>query len=249
MTAKQQLLQQIETLLLAHPQGLGEAEIARRLGVNRTSIAHLLPQLEENRVLIWEDNNGQLGIIRREVLPKRNTQLDRPLQELRNLLEMRDNEEAKYQEFFRNFPWVLGTHYESIERHQRLDSHNIPDFTGVRVWDNQQDIFEIKPPFMPIFRSDGEFTSGFNESWNQAERYLDLARLERDYLRRRGLNFDNPRCILILGFNLPQELIERINAKQRITPSIQILTYDNILKFMTHVISLLKTMSNQDGEA
>jgi CRISPR-associated endonuclease/helicase Cas3 len=38
-------LVQIETLLLAHPEGLTQAEIARRLQVNRSIISRYLPDL------------------------------------------------------------------------------------------------------------------------------------------------------------------------------------------------------------
>ena len=246
MSRKEQLLQQIEELLLAHPQGLRQVEIARMLGVHRSTIVRSLPKLEEKRVLLWEDSNGYLGIVNQDVLPKRITQLDEPLRRLKVLLEKQENEEAKYQELFQSHPWILGGQYKRIERHQRLDDQNIPDFTGIRVWDNYRDVLEIKPPFMPVFRSDGEFTSSFNESWNQAERYLDFARLERDYLRRKGLDFDNPRCILILGFNLPEELIKKIRAKQRVTPSIQILTYNEVLAFTKHTIDFVRKLKGDD---
>ena len=75
-----------------------------------------------------------------------------------------------------------------------LNDKNIPDFTGVRIHDSYRDIIEVKPPFTKMFRNDGNLNSDFNDAWNQAERYLDFARTERDYLQRKGLRFDNPRC-------------------------------------------------------
>jgi predicted DNA-binding transcriptional regulator YafY len=42
---KARRLIQIETLLLAHPEGLTQAEIARRLGVNRSTITRYIPDL------------------------------------------------------------------------------------------------------------------------------------------------------------------------------------------------------------
>lgn len=246
MNNSDRLLQQIEELLLTHPRGLRATEIARKLGVHRSTIARSLPKLEERRVLLWEDSNGNLGIVNQDLLPKRITRLDEPFQRLKALLEDQDNEEAKYQELFQNYPWVLGAQYKKIERHQRLDDENIPDFTGIRVWDNYRDIFEIKPPFMRIFRNDREFTSDFNESWNQAERYLDFARLEKDYLRRKGLDFNNPKCVLILGFNLPEEEIKKIRTKQRMNPSIQLLTYDEILAFTRHTMNFVRKLKSDD---
>ncbi|MBU0703192.1 MAG: helix-turn-helix domain-containing protein, partial [Chloroflexi bacterium] len=44
-TSKAERLLQIEALLLAHPEGLTQAEIARRLKVNRSTIYRYLPDL------------------------------------------------------------------------------------------------------------------------------------------------------------------------------------------------------------
>jgi len=44
-TGKAERLLQIESLLLAHPDGLTQAEIARRIGVNRSTVYRYLPDL------------------------------------------------------------------------------------------------------------------------------------------------------------------------------------------------------------
>ncbi len=59
---KAERLLQIEALLLAHPEGLTQAEIARRLGVNRSTINRYLPDL--NRFCIYETDDGRLAIDR-----------------------------------------------------------------------------------------------------------------------------------------------------------------------------------------
>ncbi|MFQ5614714.1 MAG: helix-turn-helix transcriptional regulator, partial [Anaerolineae bacterium] len=59
-------LLQLEQLLLAHPQGLHRAEIARRLGVHRSTIGRDVDQLSR-RVPIWEEGN-LLGINRDDYL-------------------------------------------------------------------------------------------------------------------------------------------------------------------------------------
>jgi len=56
-------LLQIEVLLLAHPEGLSQAEIARRLGVHRSTINRYLPDLTD-RFAIYEENDGRLFIDR-----------------------------------------------------------------------------------------------------------------------------------------------------------------------------------------
>jgi predicted DNA-binding transcriptional regulator YafY len=60
---KAERLLQIESLLLAHPEGLSQAEIARRLGVNRSTIHRYLPDLT-NRFAIYELDDGRLAIDR-----------------------------------------------------------------------------------------------------------------------------------------------------------------------------------------
>ena len=59
---KAERLLQIEALLLAHSEGLTQAEIARRLGVNRSTIYRYLPDL--GRFCVYETDDGKLAIDR-----------------------------------------------------------------------------------------------------------------------------------------------------------------------------------------
>jgi len=61
-TGKAERLLQIEALLLAHPEGLTQAEVARRLGVNRSTIYRCLPDLKQ--FCIYETDDGRLAIDR-----------------------------------------------------------------------------------------------------------------------------------------------------------------------------------------
>ncbi|MCD4687366.1 MAG: DUF4263 domain-containing protein [Anaerolineae bacterium] len=183
---------------------------------------------------------------RAESLPKRPEELDQPVMALRALINEGDNDEGKYQKLLSDYPWVLGAQYKVIQRHEKLDDRNIPDFTGVRVHDKCRDIFEIKPPFMNIFRQNGKFTSAFNDAWDQAERYWDFANRNRDYLfREKGLRFENPKCILILGSGLSSEDVEKLRRKERSNPAIEVRTYDDLLKFMTNTVVLLKQLGHE----
>jgi predicted DNA-binding transcriptional regulator YafY len=55
-------LLQIEVMLLDHPEGFTQAEIARRLRVNRSTVLRYLPDLE--RTPIYESDDGRLHIDR-----------------------------------------------------------------------------------------------------------------------------------------------------------------------------------------
>jgi CRISPR-associated endonuclease/helicase Cas3 len=60
-------LLQIEALLLAHPEGLTQAEIARRVGVNRSTIYRYLPDLTA-RFAVYELDDARLAIDRDQYL-------------------------------------------------------------------------------------------------------------------------------------------------------------------------------------
>jgi len=55
-------LLQVEALLLASPDGMSQAEIARRLGVHRSTIYRYLPDLEQ--FCVFETDDGRLAIER-----------------------------------------------------------------------------------------------------------------------------------------------------------------------------------------
>lgn len=61
-TTKAERLLQIEALLLQHPEGLTQAEIARRVGVHRSTIYRTLPDLD--RFCVYETLEGRLAIDR-----------------------------------------------------------------------------------------------------------------------------------------------------------------------------------------
>lgn len=179
------------------------------------------------------------------VAPGQHSVLDRMaqgFQRLRSLLSERCEVEGTYQELLAEHPWMLGGQYESVDRHVGLDDSNIPDFTARRSWDKCHDILELKQPFITCFRArDGEFSAEFNAAWNQAERYVAFTRRQRDYLREeKKLRFDNPRCILILGYKLDDEQLKKVREKESIAQSITVLTYDQLLNVATHVLYLMR---------
>lgn len=195
----------------------------------------------------FEFIDGEDFLTRLKQIPLGTTSiLDEPIQKLKSLINITDNTEAKYQKILEDYPWVLGAQYRKILRHPKLDEKNIPDFTGVRVHDGFRDIIELKPPFMKVFREDGNFTSDFNDAWNQAERYLNFAREEKDYLLRKGMRYDNPKCYLVLGWNISKENIKEIRRKEKMNPSIQLYTYNDLLAFMESTVKFVRMLKIDD---
>jgi hypothetical protein len=176
-------------------------------------------------------------------------ELDEPIQKLEALLNSQDNDESHYQELLIEYPWMLGAEYSLVQRHTNLDDRNIPDFTGVRVRDGFRDIIEIKPPFTKMFRDNGGLNNNFNDAWNQAERYFDFARTEKDYLRRKGFLFDNPKCYLILGFNLTEDELPKARLKERMNPTIHVLTYNDLLTFAKHTVAFIRQLKSQEDKS
>jgi CRISPR-associated endonuclease/helicase Cas3 len=65
-TSKAERLLQLEQLLLAYPEGLRKAEIARRLGVHRSTAGRYIEEIDQ-RLPIWEHNH-RFGINRDDYL-------------------------------------------------------------------------------------------------------------------------------------------------------------------------------------
>jgi Domain of unknown function (DUF4263) len=164
------------------------------------------------------------------------------LQSLKQLLAERCESESKYQELLEQHPWMLGGMHSEITRHRAYDDRSIPDFTAERCYDHCHDIIELKQPFLKLFRRDGSFHSSFNDAWNQAERYLAFATEQRSYLREeKELRFDNPRCLLILGYQLEPLQLREIRKKESFGRATSIFTYDHVVETATHLVNLMST--------
>jgi hypothetical protein len=181
-----------------------------------------------------------------ELRPPSAANLDVPLNDLRQLLQSVSGDESKYQELFARHPWVFGLQYSKLQRHEALDDQNIPDFTAVRVTDGCRDIFEVKPPSMDVFRNDGEFSADFNAAWNQTERYLHFAREQKAYLQSKGYRFDNPKAVLICGYDLPADLVQRIRVKEKMNPAIQLMTFNDAIAFMESTINFVRRLRHEN---
>jgi hypothetical protein len=127
-----------------------------------------------------------------------------------------------------------------------VDDKNIPDFTALRAYDQCHDIVELKQPFLALFRADGSFSAEFNDSWNQAERYLDFCQRQRAYLLdQKELRFENPRCLLLTGNDLTSTEIRSIRSKEGFNPLITVLTYDQLFEQARHILNLVATAGDR----
>ena len=57
----------------------------------------------------------------------------------------------------------------------------------------------------------------------------------------KGLHFENPRCMLILGQTLTEEQQRAIREKEFLIPSITVWTYDEVLRTAKHLVELMRT--------
>lgn len=181
--------------------------------------------------------------------PKQLSDLDEPIRELQELLDTENNDESKYQEWLQKYPWILGINYDLVERHKKLDDENIPDFTGRKVHDNTRDIIEIKPPFAKLFKKDGNFSNEFLTDWSQTKRYINFASENKGYLlREKGLIFENPKGYLIMGYNLSKEERRRLSIEERLTPTANIFTYNELLDYAAHTVNFVKQLMKVKSE-
>lgn len=174
--------------------------------------------------------------------PEQISDLDKPIRELQELLDLEDNDESKYQLWLEKYPWILGLQYDLVEGHRRFDDENIPDFTGRKVIDATRDVIEIKPPFVKLFNNDGSFSGKFSADWSQTKRYLNFANEEKDYLRRKGLTFENPKGYLVTGYNLSEDERRKLRIEERYTSMAQILTWDELFEFAKYTVEFVKRL-------
>lgn len=167
-------------------------------------------------------------------------------QTLQRLLRERCEDEAQYQEVLEVHPWMLGGTYSEVTRHKEhchdaRGKRNIPDFTATRSSDQAHDIVELKQPFLKCFKEDGTPSADFNDSWNQAVRYVAGAREDRDYLQRHlGLRFENPKCLLIIGHEWTEAQMRVVRQNESLNLSIGVLRWDQLVTQATQVLSLMR---------
>ncbi|MEM7536945.1 MAG: Shedu anti-phage system protein SduA domain-containing protein [Chloroflexota bacterium] len=235
---QQKRIDAIEKILRDSPKGVTPSELASYLNIYPSTVARTLPLLESKGLLLSADEEGRLWLFDRSMLQSD----DRPIEQLRLMLNDNERTEAQYQKLFEDNPWLLGSTYKKIVRHKKLDDEHIPDLVGIRASDNFMDIFEIKQPFLKLFLDNGHFSNEFYKSWDQAERYLNFTKTQPFYLQQKGLRFENPKCILIMGYDLSDENKSKLSIKESMNPLIQVMTYEKILSLAENTLRMSQNM-------
>jgi len=158
--------------------------------------------------------------------------------------------EKKWQDWFKQNDWVLGSEFVRILDEREIDSSNITDYL-MQAYDGFLDIIEIKRPeatllFWSNTQDHGNYvpSSDLTKAITQATKYIYEVEREANsvkFLERvENVKVIKPRCILIFGrsndWNLEQKEAYRIlNASYH---NLTILTYDHVLNRAKRILGL-----------
>lgn len=158
--------------------------------------------------------------------------------------------EQKWQEWFENNSWVLGSEFVRVLEERNIDTANISDFL-MEAYDGFLDIVEIKRPegvlkFWSTILDHGNYVPSMDliKAITQASTYINEIEREANSLkfleRVDSVKIIKPRCILIFGrsqdWNSEQKESYRIlNSSYH---NLTVLTYDHVLSRSKRVLGL-----------
>ncbi len=214
-------------LPLNNPYDISVAEQIKQL-LSDSDKSQMLNFLLENQV-IPEDLEIGLAHARRS----------RAIDEYNLLLES-DNTENKWQHWFENNSWVLGSDFVRVIDERTIDTKNISDFL-MESYDGFLDIVEIKRPegglqFWQNVLDHGNYVphSDLIKAITQASKYIHEVEREADSIKfyeRVGIKTIKPRCTLIYGrsadWNKDQQEAFRILSSSY--HNLSIMTFDHVL--------------------
>lgn len=174
------------------------------------------------------------------------------IEEFENMLNQ-DITESKWQKWFEDNSWVLGTEFVRVLDERSIDTKNISDYL-MQAYDGFLDIVEIKRPEGTLkFWSETKDHDNYIPSTDlvkavtQASKYIYEVEREADsvkFLERvNNTKVIKPRCVLIFGrsngWNEEQKEAYRIlNSNYH---NLTVLTFDHVLERARRIIDLKKS--------
>ncbi len=177
------------------------------------------------------------------------------IEEFENMLNQ-DITESKWQRWFEDNSWVLGTEFVRVLDERNIDTKNISDYL-MQAYDGFLDIVEIKRPEGTLkFWSDTKDHDNYIPSLDlikaitQASKYIYEVEREADsvkFLERvNNTKVIKPRCVLIFGRSSgwDEEQKEAYRILNSNYHNLTILTYDHVLERAKRIIDLKNLPQN-----
>ena len=175
----------------------------------------------------------------------------RAVREYRAMLDQ-DLVEQRWQQWFQENSWVLGSEFVRILDERRIDTKNISDFL-VEAYDGFLDVVEIKRPgggmqFWAATLDHGNSVPSTEliKAITQASRYIHEIELEANSLKFlenvSGVKTVKPRCVLLFGRsnNWTDEQAEAYRILNASFHNLTVLTYDHVLTRAERIIDMGK---------
>lgn len=158
--------------------------------------------------------------------------------------------EHRWQQWFQENSWVLGSEFVRVLEERSIDTKNISDFL-MEAYDGFLDVVEIKRPggemqFWAAARDHGNSvpSSDLTKAITQASRYIYEVEREANSVkfleRMSGVKTVKPRCILLFGRSnaWTEEQAESYRILNASFHNLTILTYDHVLARAERIINM-----------
>ena len=175
----------------------------------------------------------------------------RAVREYKAMLDQ-DLVEQRWQQWFQENSWVLGSEFVRILDERRIDTQNISDFL-MEAYDGFLDVVEIKRPgggmqFWAALLDHGNSVPSTDliKAITQASRYIHQIELEANSLKFLeqvgGVKTVKPRCVLLFGRSKhwTEEQAEAYRILNASFHNLTVLTYDHVLTRAERIIDMGK---------
>ena len=178
-----------------------------------------------------------------------NVNRKKSVEEFEQMLEG-DLLEHRWQEWFQQNSWVLGTEFVRVIDEREIDTANISDFL-MQAYDGFLDIVEIKRPegnlrfWMDLLDHGNNVpSSDLVKAITQASRYIYEVEREANSVKFQervgNIKTVKPRCILIFGrsFDWDEKQSEAYRILNSSYHNLSILTYDHVLERAKRIVGM-----------